>query len=171
MPWHPFNSLFFIYVHILGCLQSILWWKFHYWWWYFVAPPVSHKETQHIQDCIEGDERVGRFFFHSLPEHMWWQLQCTTLAWRTRRANQPSICTWDKFLSSTLGTFVDNYIMPSLTFSLDEAKENYDSHQRSGVQDYAVSFLSDLMIVEQFKDIVHEGDGNCMLSMWKFLLL
>ena len=27
------------------------------------------------------------------------------------------------------------------------------------------------MIVEEFKDIVHEGDGNRMLSMWKFLLL
>ena len=27
------------------------------------------------------------------------------------------------------------------------------------------------MIVEQFKDIVHEGHGDHMLSMWKFLLL
>ena len=76
-----------------------------------------------------------------------------------------------KFLCSALGTFVDEYIMPSLTFDLGEAKECDDSDKKSGVQNYAMLLLSDLMIVVEFKDIVHEGDGDCMLSMWKFLLL
>ena len=49
--------------------------------------------------------------------------------------------------------------------------ENDDSNQRSGVQNYALSFLSDLMLVEEFKDVVREGDFNLMLSIWKFLIL
>ena len=75
-----------------------------------------------------------------------------------------------KFLCNALGTFVDEYIMPSLTFDLDAAYESDDSNKKSGVQNYALSLLSDLMIVEEFKDIVHEGDGDRMLSVWKFLL-
>ena len=46
--------------------------------------------------------------------------------------------------------------MPSLTFDLDAANESDDSNKKSGVQNYALSLLSDLMIVEEFKDIVHE---------------
>ena len=56
-----------------------------------------------------------------------------------------------KFLCNALGTFVDEYIMPSLTFDLDAAYESDDSNKKSGVQNYALSLLSDLMIVEEFK--------------------
>ena len=41
--------------------------------------------------------------------------------------------------------------MPSLTFDLDAANESDDSNKKSGVQNYALSLLSDLMIVEEFK--------------------
>jgi len=55
-------------------------------------------------------------------------------------------------------------MIPSLTFDLDAANESDDSN-KSGVQNYALSLLSDLMIVEEFKDTVHKGDGDRMLSM------
>lgn len=63
------------------------------------------------------------------------------------------------FLSPTFGMFVDNYIMPSLTFSLDKANETDidDSHQRSGAHQ---SFLSVLMIVEVSRTLLMRETAN-----------
>ena len=40
-----------------------------------------------------------------------------------------------------------------------------------GIHNYACSYMADLLLVEEFNDAVHEGDGERMLTIWKLLLV
>ncbi len=59
--------------------------------------------------------------------------------------------------------------MPSFAFSYCMIDKVPDS--KYCVQNYACSFMADLLFVEEFKDAVHEGDGDRMLRIWTFLLI
>ena len=63
--------------------------------------------------------------------------------------------------------------MPSLLFSLSPTKTSSEKSDASshGLHSYACSFMADLLLVEEFKDAVREGDGERMLTIWKLLLL
>ena len=78
-----------------------------------------------------------------------------------------------QYLSTTIGKFVDEYVMPSFLFDLSSTKKTTrDSDTSSnGIHNYACSFMADLLLVEEFNDAVHEGDGERMLTIWKLLLL
>ncbi len=74
-----------------------------------------------------------------------------------------------KYLSETIGSFVEEFVMPSWKFSI-HAKDKVPNSKYS-VQNYARSFMADLLFIEELKDAVHEGDGDRMLSVWKLFLL
>ena len=78
-----------------------------------------------------------------------------------------------QYLSTTIGKFVDEYVMPSLLFDLSSTKNTTQDSDasRHGIHNYACSFMADLLLVEEFNDAVHEGDGERMLTIWKLLLL
>ena len=63
--------------------------------------------------------------------------------------------------------------MPSFLFDLSSTKKTTQDADTSspGIHNYACSFMADLLLVEEFNDAVHEGDGERMLTIWKVLLL
>ena len=68
-----------------------------------------------------------------------------------------------QYLSTAIGKFVDEYVMPSLPSHLISApqKTTQDSDaSRHDIYNYACSFMVDLLLVEEFNDAVHEGDGK-----------
>ena len=93
-----------------------------------------------ISKSVSNEMNELEYFFHSLarthviaPAMHYFGME--------DKASKPTLHLWSTFvcattsadllwksLSTTLGTFVNNYIMPSLIFSLDEAKEKDDSH-------------------------------------------
>ena len=83
------------------------------------------------------------------------------------------------YLMDTILAFVDQYIMPSFKFSFDIPKQsksdakigNQMDASKLGISNYAHSFLADLLFVEELIDAVHEGDGDRMMTIWKYLLL
>ncbi len=75
---------------------------------------------------------------------------------------------WE-YLHDIIGTFVDEYVMPSLSF--DVQGKPRASREENGIQNYACSLLTDCLVVHEFNDVVHEGDGERMMTLWKFLLL
>ncbi len=77
-----------------------------------------------------------------------------------------------KFLSESIGAFVDESVMPSFTFDVSQ-KESVSTRKSKSysIRNYALSFMADLLFVEEFKDAVHEGDGDRMMVIWKVLLL
>ncbi len=74
-----------------------------------------------------------------------------------------------QYLLRVVGSFVEEFVMPSFSFSVDDKEKVPDSDH--SVRNYARSFMADLLFIEEFKDAVHEGDGDRMLRIWKFLLL
>ena len=81
-----------------------------------------------------------------------------------------------KYLVDTLSVFVDDYIMPSFVFNLEEPKSRKKDGEKAdncrlGISNYAYSFLADLLFVEEMVDAVHEGDGDRMMTVTKYLLL
>ena len=81
-----------------------------------------------------------------------------------------------KYLVDTLSVFVDDYIMPSFVFNLEEPKSRKKDGEKAdncrlSISNYAYSFLADLLFVEEMVDAVHEGDGDRMMTVTKYLLL
>ena len=81
-----------------------------------------------------------------------------------------------KYLVDTLSVFVDDYIMLSFVFNLEEPKSRKKNGEKAdncrvGISNYACSFLADLLFVEEMVDAVHEGDGDRMMTVTKYLLL
>ena len=75
----------------------------------------------------------------------------------------------------TLSVFVDDYIVPSFVFNLEEPKSRKKDGEKAdncrlGISNYAYSFLADLLFVEEMVDAVHEGNGDRMMTVTKYLL-
>ena len=114
-----------------------------------------------------------------LPRHMW-QMQFFGMQEKPTKHGWPYLLSMTQsaeshwqYLSNTIGIFMDEYVMPSLLFSLSPStktsgKSDASSH---GIHNYSCSFMADLLLVEKFKDAVGEGDGEWMLIIWKLLLL
>ena len=86
----PYDYMLSVSVLYIDCIQAIYPWQLHDWWWYFVASSVSHKMTTYPK-MYQRKWMSWKIFSTPLPKHMWWQPQCTTLAWKRRQANQPNI--------------------------------------------------------------------------------
>ena len=74
----------------------------------------------------------------------------------------------------TLSVLVDEYIMPSFVFNLEEHKSRKKDGEKAdncrlGISNYAYSFLADLLFIEEMVDEVHEGDGDRMMTVSKYL--
>lgn len=67
-----------------------------------------------------------------------------------------------------MGAFVDDFVMPCISFSLSGKPHK---SREDGIRNYACSLLSDCLLVEEFNDAVHEGDGGRIMVIWKLLLL
>ena len=78
--------------------------------------------------------------------------------WSTSLMMVGTALKWN-FLSSTLGQFVTQNIMPRLTFSLARGAHTA-TVSSNGAQNYAWGFLSDLLVAEEFRDAIREGDGD-----------
>lgn len=74
-----------------------------------------------------------------------------------------------QYLYKVVGSFVEEFIMPSFSLSVGDKEKVPDSEH--SVRNYTCSFMADLLFIEEFKDTVREGDGDRMLRVRKFLLL
>ena len=120
-------------------------------------------------------------FFHSVAKahvtaaamhYFAMQEKPTKHAWPHPLSMTQSTAPHRQYLSTMIGKFVDEYVMPSVPFDLSSTKTTQDSDaSRHGIHNYACSFMADLLLVEEFNDAVHEGDGERMLTIWKLLLL
>lgn len=75
---------------------------------------------------------------------------------------------WE-YLHDILGTFVDQYIMPSIAFDITGKPQK--GSEKNGIRNYACSLMTDCLVIAKFNDAVHEGDGERMMVIWKLLLL
>lgn len=75
---------------------------------------------------------------------------------------------WE-YLHDILGTFVDQYIMPSIAFDITGKPQK--GSEKNGIRNYACSLMTDCLVIAEFNDAVHEGDGERMMVIWKLLLL
>ena len=72
---------------------------------------------------------------------------------------------WE-YIDDILGTFVDEYVMPSITFDLTSTSRK--GSEENGIRNYACSLMKDCLVID---DSVHKGDGERMMIVWKLLLL
>ena len=84
----------------------------------------------------------------------------TKHAWPHLSSMTQSTAPHQQYLSTTIGKFVDEYVMPSLPFDLSSTTSQDSDASRHGIHNYACSFMTDLLLVEEFNDAVHERDGK-----------
>ena len=63
-----------------------------------------------------------------------------------------------QYLSTTIGKFVDEYVMPSLPFDLNSTKKQLKIQILAGTA--FTTMPADLLLVEEFNDAVHVRDGE-----------
>lgn len=67
----------------------------------------------------------------------------------------------------------NRHLPPCITSSADQPHASRDVHKAApdGVFNYASAVLNDGLLLLEFRDAIHEGDGLRIMRCWKFLLL
>ena len=96
--------------------------------------------------------------------------------------DEPSIHRWNAplvlvetakwtYLNKQLTKLVSTHVMPRLTFTLKVKEENSSPDSNSSVQNYVWGLLTDLLVAEEFRDAIREGDGDRVFRLWKLFQL
>ena len=75
------------------------------------------------------------------------------------------------YLSTELTKLIDNFILPRLTFSAKVKETALSEEHPSSVQNYVWGLLADLLVAEEFRDAIREGDGDRVFRLWKLFQL
>ena len=78
-----------------------------------------------------------------------------------------------KFSLETIEDFnrhIEAFIEKYINFELPISPKERRGSTGDGVYDYAVQVLSFGLFHAEFVDAVHEGDGECVIRCWRFLL-